>query len=39
MDGTAIGIAVQKSRQVMAEKIIVDIQNHVARFFKELDRW
>ena len=39
MDGTAIGIAVQKSRQDMAEKIIVDIQNYVARFFKELDQW
>ena len=41
MDGTAIGIAVQKFRQVMAEKIIVDIQNWPRRehyhYFGELD--
>ena len=41
MDGTAIGIAVQKFRQVMAEKIIVDVQNWPRRehyhYFGELD--
>lgn len=41
MDGTAIGIAVQKFRQVMAEKIIEDVQNWPRRehyhYFGELD--